>query len=107
MAGNPPGPLKCSMASPRPTRRPRTAALKKGAAVLKKKGSLVTQAQKLRDSHERFQMVVRATNDVVWDWDLGTDTIWWNGNYQTLFRYPPDAAPPTPASWTDFLHSAD
>jgi diguanylate cyclase (GGDEF)-like protein/PAS domain S-box-containing protein len=32
----------------------------------------------LRDSEERLQLVARATNDAVWDWDLRTNRIWHN-----------------------------
>src|SRR5690606_1849129 len=31
----------------------------------------------LRESIERFRIIAKATADVVWDWDLITDTIWW------------------------------
>jgi DNA-binding NtrC family response regulator len=40
----------------------------------------------LRESNERFQLVARATNDAVWDWNLLTDAIWWNESYSVLFR---------------------
>ncbi|MFQ5579260.1 MAG: EAL domain-containing protein [Nitrospiria bacterium] len=39
-------------------------------------------------SDERFQIVARATNDAVWDWNLLTGRVEWNMNVQTLFRYP-------------------
>lgn len=35
----------------------------------------------LRLSNERFQLVARATNDAVWDWNLLTDAMWWNESY--------------------------
>jgi PAS domain S-box-containing protein len=44
----------------------------------------------LRRSEERFQIVARATNDAIWDWDLGTNGVWWNQGITTLFNY--DAA---------------
>jgi PAS domain S-box-containing protein len=40
--------------------------------------------QALRESEERLLLLVRATNDAVWDRDLAHDTIWWNegiGNF--------------------------
>src|SRR5207237_53647 len=40
----------------------------------------------LRRSEERFQIVARATNDAIWDWDLATDVIWWNQGDTTLFQ---------------------
>lgn len=36
---------------------------------------------------ERFELLSKATNDVVWDWDLTSNTIWWNEGFQTLFGY--------------------
>ena len=44
--------------------------------------------EELRRSEERFQIVARATNDAIWDWDLGTDGLWWNQGITTLFDYP-------------------
>ena len=41
----------------------------------------------LRRSEERFQIVARATNDAIWDWDLVTNAVWWNQGLTTLFRY--------------------
>jgi PAS domain S-box-containing protein len=41
----------------------------------------------IRRSEERFQMVARATNDAVWDWHLGKNSVWWNQGISTLFGY--------------------
>ena len=41
----------------------------------------------LRQSEERFQLVARATNDAIWDWDLTTGIVWWNQGITTLFGY--------------------
>jgi PAS domain S-box-containing protein len=45
----------------------------------------------LRRSEERFQLVARATNDAIWDWDLTTDVVWWNQGISALFGYRPGA----------------
>ena len=44
----------------------------------------------LRRSEERFQLVARATNDAIWDWDLTTNVVWWNHGFSTLFGYSED-----------------
>lgn len=61
----------------------------------------------LRESHERFQTVTRTTTDVVWDWDLATNALWWNENYQSLFGYDPAVVPPSIESWTMNIHPDD
>ncbi len=38
-------------------------------------------------SEERFRMVSEAINDVIWDWDLVNDRIWWSDSYHTRFGY--------------------
>src|SRR5258706_7714067 len=54
----------------------------------------IAREEALRKSNERFDMAVRATNDVIWDWDLLTDEIWWNDNFTKIFGHPRDAAVP-------------
>jgi PAS domain S-box-containing protein len=61
----------------------------------------------LRESNERFQLVARATNDAVWDWNLLTDAIWWNESYSVLFRYPPGGGGTTGADWLERIHPDD
>ena len=39
----------------------------------------------LRQSDERFQLVLRSTNAVIYDWDMDTDTLWWSPNGLKLF----------------------
>jgi PAS domain S-box-containing protein len=39
-------------------------------------------------SEERFQLVSRATNDAIWDWDLSTNEISYAESFGTLFGYP-------------------
>ncbi len=61
----------------------------------------------LRESLARFHAAARATGDVVWDWDLTTDTIWWNENFQILFGYSASDIEPTIESWNRRLHPQD
>ncbi len=37
--------------------------------------------RELKESKERFERVAMATNDVIWDWDLKKQTLWWNEGY--------------------------
>jgi PAS domain S-box-containing protein len=38
----------------------------------------------LRESEERFKIVARAMSDVVWDWNLQTNELWFNEGFQPL-----------------------
>ncbi|MGJ5676249.1 MAG: PAS domain-containing protein [Nostochopsis sp.] len=60
--------------------------------------------EKLRQSEERFQFLARATTDVVWDWDLLTDYVWWNNNIQTLFGYLPEQIGNNANWWYECIH---
>lgn len=45
-----------------------------------------------RVSEDRFRLLARATNDVVWDWDVEGDALWWNDNLKSLFGHEPRRA---------------
>ncbi|MBW4644396.1 MAG: PAS domain-containing protein [Goleter apudmare HA4340-LM2] len=63
--------------------------------------------EQLRQSEERFQIVARATNDAVWDWDLLTNQVWWNLAVQTLFGYSTEQVNANPYWWLENLHPDD
>ena len=52
--------------------------------------------ENLRESNERFNTVVKATNDAIWDWDIVTNRVFMVGDtYKQLFGYDfVDAYPP-------------
>ncbi len=41
----------------------------------------------LRQSEERFRIVARATNDVIWEWDLTNNKAWFSDNFQIAFGH--------------------
>jgi PAS domain S-box-containing protein len=61
----------------------------------------------LRKSEERFALATRATKDVVWDWDLVTNALWWNEGFQTMFGYNDNDVGSDIESWTSRLHPDD
>ncbi len=60
---------------------------------------------RLHDAVERFELIGRATNDAVWDWNLVTDAVWRNEAYFKLFGL--DANAPGLLSWREHLHPED
>lgn len=63
--------------------------------------------ERLRESEERFQVVARATNDAIWDWDLQTNSRWWNESIHTLFGYLRTEIDPYITWWRDRIHPND
>lgn len=63
--------------------------------------------EQLRQSEERFQIVARATNDLLWDWNLLTNEVWWNQALQTLFGYSQEQITFTADWWSEHIHPDD
>ncbi len=58
----------------------------------------------LLESNARFQIVSRATSDLVWDWNLITGQLWWNDNYYSSLGYKKTAALVDENEWYDRIH---
>ncbi|MDY7227100.1 ATP-binding protein [Hyalangium rubrum] len=61
----------------------------------------------LRGSNERFQILQRATNDVVWDWDLVTNQVKWSERLAPAFGYAQKDTSPESSWWFSRLHPED
>ncbi|SNT36112.1 PAS domain S-box-containing protein/diguanylate cyclase (GGDEF) domain-containing protein [Noviherbaspirillum humi] len=68
--------------------------------------ALAAQAS-LRESHDRFRMVSKATSDVVWDWDLTRDQLWWNENMEAMFGHAPEEREAGGEAWSNRIHPDD
>lgn len=61
----------------------------------------------MRKADERFQLVARATNDAVWDWDIPSSAVWWNDGFYELFGYGKHDIPLTLDFWLGRIHADD
>lgn len=61
----------------------------------------------LRQSGERFDLVTRATQDAVWDWDVVNDHMWWNERCYTLLEFEPGNVVPGNRVWAERIHPED
>ena len=66
-----------------------------------------TAAEVLQQSKERFDLMAKATQDAIWDWDLTTNLVWWNEGFKTLFGYTDEDIEPGAESWYNRLHPDD
>jgi PAS domain S-box-containing protein len=60
----------------------------------------------LRASMERARLMMLATTDAIWDWDLVTSAVQWNHGLRTLFGYPAEAVRDH-NWWKDHVHPED
>jgi PAS domain S-box-containing protein len=58
----------------------------------------------LRNSEERFKYAASAVSDVVWDWNLLTDTLWWNDGFLSTFGFVAGEVDTSAGFWTGRIH---
>ncbi|MBA2245931.1 MAG: PAS domain-containing protein [Gemmatimonadetes bacterium] len=61
----------------------------------------------LHRSEERFQLVARASDDALWEYDWQTNTLWWSENFSRLFGYPAGETGVDFESWPERVHPED
>jgi PAS domain S-box-containing protein len=62
----------------------------------------------LQESEERLKLANKATNDVIWDWDILNDTQQWNEAGKIVFGWSDIVSSPQKASWwADRIHPDD
>jgi diguanylate cyclase (GGDEF)-like protein/PAS domain S-box-containing protein len=60
-----------------------------------------------RQNAERFKVVAKATTDIIWDWDIPTNHVWWNEGIQGVFGYSPDEFDDGLDGWARHIHPDD
>ncbi len=60
-----------------------------------------------RDLEERYRLLNLATNDVVWDWDVRLDTLWWGEGLQRLLGYHESEVQNVLSWWVERVHPED
>ncbi|MBQ2262877.1 MAG: PAS domain-containing protein [Loktanella sp.] len=58
----------------------------------------------LKNANELFQVVVNATSDVVWNFDVGVQKVWCSEGLRTSFGLDPHDFASGKAVWSDHLH---
>jgi PAS domain S-box-containing protein len=61
----------------------------------------------LRKSEERFQLVAKATSDVLWEWDIATGEIVWSEAAPKVFRYAAADLGDSIEWWVERVHPED
>jgi PAS domain S-box-containing protein len=79
----------------------RLAIAKRRAVHLLQRRSMEAELLK---NEERFQLVARATNNAIWDWDLTRQHVQWNEGVTSLFGYAAGEVRPDEAWWAENIH---
>ena len=61
----------------------------------------------VRITDERFKFVARATTDVIWDWDIITNSLVWNDSVETVFGHKQNEIYPEIQWLHDHIHPDD
>ncbi len=61
----------------------------------------------LQEYNDRHEIVSRATNDAIWDWDIENDFEIWNHGTQTIFGYNEREVGSSRNWWKEKLHPMD
>ena len=63
--------------------------------------------EQLRKAADRLRVVERATEDVIWEWDVGTGQVRWSEAGAKMFRYRPEEVGSTIDWHLEHIHPAD
>jgi PAS domain S-box-containing protein len=63
--------------------------------------------QQLRESEELFRAVASVTADVVWDWNVTSDAVWWSEGLKRVFGHSPEESLRNSEFWKQHIHPDD
>ncbi len=65
------------------------------------------RTQAIAASEERFRLVSMATNDVVWDWNIVANELWWSESLSTVLGFEPSQVEPGANGFFNKIHPED
>lgn len=61
----------------------------------------------LRESDERYALVVKGTNDGIWDWNLSTQEVYYSPRWKAILGYTDEEIGNSPKEWLSRVHPGD
>ncbi len=83
------------------------AAVRRALRNATERARLENAERSLRQSEERLRIIAKATNDVVWEWDLKTSQVWFGENFQAAYGHSKVHSGISSQEWFDFIHPDD
>lgn len=69
--------------------------------------SRIAAEQKANEFNERFELVTQATNDIIYDWNILIEQIWWNQNFYSQMEIEPTTERINISSWVNSIVTED
>jgi PAS domain-containing protein len=60
-----------------------------------------------KQAKERFNLATRVTNDIIYEWKINDDAVWWNDVYYNLMGIKKEKRWSEYSSWTNSIHPDD
>lgn len=61
----------------------------------------------IKESNERYDIVSKATSDIIWDWKILEDSMTWNQGIEAVFGYKQKEVGKSSKWWFDNIHPED
>lgn len=66
-----------------------------------------TYEEQIKQSNERYELVLKATNDLIWDWQLEENVIYRSENYDKVLGGRMNETTASGMNWVDNIHEDD
>lgn len=63
--------------------------------------------KKIKEANDKFNIVLKATSDTIWDWKIDTNEVLWSKGMELVFGYAPEDIVNTEKWWFDKIHAED
>ncbi len=75
--------------------------------IEKRSAELIIANKELKKANERFELIGKATNDGLWDWNLETSLVWGNEVHQQMYGLSLADPVPNYEKWKHRIHPED
>ena len=63
--------------------------------------------EEIKESNDRYDIVAKATSDIIRDWNIQSDKLQWSTGIETIFGYDKSQIGDSSAWWFDNIHAED
>jgi diguanylate cyclase (GGDEF)-like protein/PAS domain S-box-containing protein len=67
----------------------------------------VRAQEQLAASRAHYALTAEAANDGLWDWDFGSDRVYYSPRWKSMLGLPEETVGDTPGEWLDRIHPED